>query len=99
MKINMLIKYITDGINHFIHFHKGVVNILLHIVGFAGIFYSIFKLDWKMFAVFLVIVEVGHFYNHITGIEDYDMGPKVLFWRVAIFLLLITTLYLVRNYL
>ena len=88
--------YLNASFNHFTKFHKGTVNIVLHIVGFLGIFYSIFKLDWKLFALALVVLETGHVYNHFTGIEKYDMRPKVLFWRAVIFLALVVGLYLIR---
>lgn len=29
--------FIRDAINHFLDFHKGTLNIILHIIGFAGI--------------------------------------------------------------
>lgn len=84
-------------IRHFLNFHKGIVNIVLHIIGFTGIFYSIYKLDWRIFAISLVALEFGHIYNHLVGIEKYDMRPKVFFWRLVIFSGLVAILYLVRN--
>ncbi len=43
----MLIK---KAVNHFIDFHKGTINIILHVIGFIGIFYSIYILNWILFA-------------------------------------------------
>ena len=90
-------KYITASINYFLNFHKGLVNIVLHVIGFLGIFYSIAVLDWKMFTLFLVIVEVGHFYNHLAGIERYDFRPQVVFWRLVIFIAVILTFFLISK--
>ena len=86
------------ALNHFFEFHRGIVNITLHIIGFAGIFYSLYKLDWLLFAVFLVIVEAGHIYNHIVGIKKYDLRPGVLFWRVLIFLAVVLSFYLLARF-
>lgn len=89
---------IKSAISHFLHFHKGVVNILLHIVGFAGLFYSIYKLDWFLFGIFLIVVEVGHIYNHLVGVERYDFRPRVLFWRVTIFVGVVLIFFLISRY-
>ncbi len=88
---------IKDAINHFIHFHKGVVNIILHTIGFIGLFYSIYTFDWILFSIFLVVIESGHVYNHFAGIEPYDLRPKVLFWRVAIFVVVIVAFFLISR--
>lgn len=90
---------IKGAINHFFHFHKGVVNIFMHVVGFAGLFYSVYKLDWILFGIFLVMLEFGHVYNHVTGIEPYDFRPKVLFWRVTIFVAVVLVFFFVSNFL
>ena len=84
---------IKKAINHFLDFHKGLVNIILHIIGFAGLFYSIYILNWILFAVFLLVVEIGHVYNHITGIKRYDFRLNVIFWRVVIFIAVVAAFY------
>ena len=89
---------IKQAINHFMNFHKGAVNIVLHIIGFAGIFYSIYKLNWAMFGIFLVILEAGHVYNHFIGVEPYDFRPKVFFWRIVIFIAVVMIFFLVTKY-
>ncbi len=86
----MLIK---KAINHFLDFHKGTVNIVLHVIGFAGLFYSIYKLSWILFAFFLIVLELGHIYNHIAGIKKYDLRLKVNFWRVIIFIFVVVAFY------
>ena len=84
---------IKKAVNHFIEFHKGSVNIVLHIIGFAGLFYSIYKLNWILFTVFLIVVEIGHIYNHIVGVKKYDFRLKVIFWRVLIFITVVAAFY------
>ena len=84
---------IKKAINHFIEFHKGSVNIALHIVGFAGLFYSIYKLNWLLFAVFLIVVEIGHVYNHIAGIKKYDLRLTITIWRILIFIVVVALFY------
>lgn len=87
--MNMFKKAIT----HFFEFHQGVVNVVGHIIGFLGIFYSIYTLDWILFAVFLVVLEFGHVYNHVAGIKKYDFRPHVAFWRVVLFVFAVVFFY------
>ena len=89
--------YLNASFKHFTKFHKGTVNIVLHVVGFLGIFYSIFRLNCELFALSLIVLELGHVYNHVVGIEKYDTRPKVLLWRAVIFLALVVGLYLIRT--
>src|SRR3989344_2825633 len=93
-----LIKLVKNAVDYFTAFHKGSVNIFLHILGFIGLFYSIYKLNWILFGIFLV-VEIGHVYNHIVGIDKYDFRPKVLFWRITIFLMVVGAFFLASRYL
>lgn len=90
-------KMIKNAINHFLNFHKGAVNIILHIIGFAGLFYSIYKVNWILFGIFLIILEFGHVYNHIVGIEKYDFRPKIIFWRVTIFIVVVILFFLISH--
>jgi len=84
---------IKKAINHFMEFHKGSVNILLHTVGFAGLFYSVYNLNWLLFAGFLIVVEIGHVYNHIAGIKKYDFRLTVTIWRLLIFIAVVALFY------
>ena len=89
---------IKNALNFFDEFHRGAVNRVAHVVGFVGLFYSVYKLDWKLFALFLIILEGGHVYNHLAGIKPYDFRPKVTFWRVSIFLGVVGAFYLFCGY-
>ena len=85
------------GLKHFLDFHKGYVNIVLHIIGFAGLFYSIYKVNWILFLFFVIILESGHIYNHISGIKRYDMRLHVIFTRAIVFLILVLVLYFISK--
>jgi hypothetical protein len=87
-----LLKKATD---HFLDFHKGSVNIILHVIGFAGVFCSVFYLSWKLFALSLIVLESGHVYNHLIGIKPYDVRLKVFAWRILFFVLLIFIFYVI----
>ncbi len=90
---------IKKALDFFDDFHQGAVNRIAHVIGFVGLFYSVYKLDWKLFALSLVIVEGGHVYNHFAGIKPYDFRPKVTFWRMCIFLAVVAGFYLFSEYL
>lgn len=90
-----MIKIIKKATGHFLEFHQGTLNIICHIVGFAGLFYSIYKLNWLWFAVSLVLLEAGHIYNHFAGIRAYDLRPKVTFWRIFLFVVLVGFFYMI----
>jgi hypothetical protein len=84
---------IQKAINHFVEFHKGWINILLHILGFVGIFYSVYRLSWLMFAVSFVVLESGHWYNHFVGKQKYESNLKVNAWRLVIFVTTVIAMY------
>ena len=90
-----MIKVIKEATGHFLEFHKGALNIVCHIIGIAGLFYSIYKLNWFLFAVSLLLLEAGHIYNHFAGIKAYDLRPKVFFWRIFLFLVLVGLFYMI----
>ncbi len=85
---------IKNALKFFLNFHKGKVNIFMHVIGFLGLFYSIYKLNWLLFAIFFIVIESGHAYNHFVKIEPYDLRPKVIFWRVFIFIAFVVGFYL-----
>ena len=90
---------IKNAIKFFINFHKGFVNILLHIIGFLIIFYSIYKFNWLLFTLGLVILEFGHFYNHLAKIEPYDFRPKIIIYRIAVFIVIVLIFFFISKYL
>ena len=90
-----MIKVIKKATDHFLEFHKGIVNIACHIIGFAVLFYSLYKLNWFLFAISLLLLETGHVYNHFAGIKAYDLSPKVNAWRIILFLLLVGSFFLI----
>jgi hypothetical protein len=86
---------IKSAVSHFLEFHKGGVNIAAHVIGFAGIFYSIYMMEWLLFALFLIVLEFGHLYNHSVGIKQYDFRPKVIFGRATLFIVVVLLLFLI----
>ena len=90
-----MIKAIKKATDHFLEFHKGTLNIVCHIIGFVFLFYSLYKLNWLLFAVSLLLLEAGHIYNHFAQIKEYDLRPKVNAWRIFLFLVLVGFFYLI----
>lgn len=76
---------LRQAVRHFQEFHTGRVNVITHVIGFAGIFYSLYTLQWILFALFFIVLEFGHIYNHFMGIKPYDFRIQVFVWRVFIF--------------
>ena len=91
-------KTISSALNFFLKFHQGTVNRALHIVGFSGIIYAVAKLDWKIFLVSLVVVELGHIYNNFKNVEKYDFRFKTIFWRIFFFGIFCLLIYLASKY-
>ena len=77
----------SPALSHFLLFHKGLVNVLLHLFGFIGIGLSLVHSNWMGFAMAALVLEAGHLYNHFRGIKRYDLRPKVLLLRLLFFLL------------
>jgi len=47
-------------------FHSGILNRLLHIIGFSLFLYGILKRDWMLaLVVSPLVMESGHLYNHL----------------------------------
>lgn len=89
---------VAKAIHHFIGFHKGVVNIMVHVIGFLGLFYGIYSLNWVLFAASMLVLESGHVYNHFAGVKPYDFRPKVIAWRVIIFIAVVLLAYVISRY-
>jgi hypothetical protein len=86
-------KAVADNINFFLRLHKGRLNIFLHLLGFAGVIFSLWRLDWGGFAASFLVLEFGHLYNHVRDIEVYDFRPRVLALRLFFFLLFTFAVY------
>ncbi len=84
---------LKKAVSHFFNFHKGAVNIALHVVGFLLLIYSLVVSNRLLFGTSLIVIELGHVYNHYMGIEAYDTRPKIIFWRVSIFCALVVLFY------
>ncbi len=59
-------KFISDSKFFFTDFHKGAVNIVLHVISFAVMFYGLAVKDvWLTILGLAVIDELGHIYNYL----------------------------------
>ena len=85
--------FIKDATRHFLDFHRGGVNIFLHIIGFTGIFYSTYRKDWILFALSFLVLEAGHIYNHFKGIKKYDFRVHTILWRLIVFIIVVIAFY------
>ncbi len=91
----MSLQVIKKAVTHFIDFHQGGVNIATHAIGFCLLFYSIYVLDWRLFALSILVLESGHVYNHLIGLRPYNFKLSILLWRGFLFMILVATFYLV----
>ena len=58
-------KFIKDSEFFFTDFHKGMVNIILHVISFSVMFYGLAVKDTLLVILGLgVINELGHIYNY-----------------------------------
>ena len=53
-------------------FHSGVLNQLLHLIGFILLFYGIFKLNLVIAILGFTVQEIGHIYNHFFVFKGKD---------------------------
>jgi len=59
-------KFIEDSKFFFTDFHKGTVNIFLHIISFAVMFYGLVIKDTLLVILGLAVIdELGHIYNYL----------------------------------
>ena len=60
-------KFIKDSKFFFTDFHRGAVNIILHIISFSVMFYGLATKDTLLFILGIgVINEFGHIYNYLV---------------------------------
>jgi hypothetical protein len=90
---------IKPAVKHFKTFHKGWINIIAHIIGFGLTIYSVIRADWLLFAISIIILESGHFYNHFAGIKKYDFRPRIIIWRIIVFAIVVILFYILAKYL
>ena len=88
-------KFIEDSKFFFTDFHKGTVNIILHIVSFTTLFYGLAIKDVPLVVLGIAVIdELGHIYNYLVlfkGNPKYGirMVPyQILYASIALMILL-----------
>jgi len=73
-------KFIEDSKFFFTDFHKGTVNIILHLISFTVMFYGLaVKNTLLVFIGLCVIDEFGHIYNYFIRFKrDRRYGPRMI---------------------
>ncbi len=67
-------KFIEVSKFFFTDFHKGTVNIILHIISFAVMFYGLAIKDMLLVILGIAVIdELGHIYNYLIV---YKRDPK-----------------------
>lgn len=88
---------LKNEIRDLIDWHVGTVNIAMHIAGSAGLYRSVRRKDWRLFAASVLTLELGHVYNYVTGLRPYDVRPRILAGRAAAFTGLVAGMYLISR--
>lgn len=71
----------------FLKFHKGVLNILIHVIGILLAIYGVWISSWPLIVVAPIVMEFGHLYNHLRKIEPYPISVLPLqFMTYVVFL-------------
>ncbi len=67
-------KFIEDSKFFFTDFHKGMVNIILHVISFSVMFYGLAVKDTLLVILGVAVIdELGHIYNYLIL---YKRNPK-----------------------
>jgi len=75
---------VQDYFKEFIKCHDGMVNRLLHIIGFIIIYFGIIKINIWWFIVGTIIQEIGHVYQYLKTKKIiyhplYCFKPQLIF--------------------
>jgi len=77
-------KFIEDSKFFFTDFHKGTVNIILHVISFAVMFYGLAVRDTFLVILGLAVIdEFGHLYNYfILFKRDPKYGIRMVPYQI-----------------
>lgn len=80
-----IVRYLT----FFIHdFHQGAVNLVFHFIGIAILIWGLARWNLLLMVMSFFIMEIGHLYNHLKGIERRGRNTILMQWfLIMIFLL------------
>ncbi len=78
-------KFIEDSKFFFTDFHKGTVNIFLHVISFSVMFYGLTIKDTFLVIVGLAVIdELGHLYNYfILFKRDPKYGIRMVPYQIV----------------
>ena len=77
-------KFIEDSKFFFTDFHKGTVNITLHVFSFAVMFYGLVAKDTLLVILGLAVIdEFGHLYNYFMLFKrDPKYGVRMVPYQI-----------------
>jgi len=77
-------KFIYDSKFFFTDFHKGTVNIILHLISFTVMFYGLVIRDTLFVILGLAIInELGHIYNYLILFKrDQKYGIRMIPYQI-----------------
>jgi len=93
-------KFIEDSKFFFTDFHKGTVNIILHIISFAVMFYGLVVKDTLLVILGLAVIdELGHIYNYLFLFKrDPKYGVRMVPYQIFYALIGILILMKIFNW-
>jgi len=93
-------RFIQDTKFFFTDFHKGTVNIVLHVISFAVMFYGLAVTDTLLVILGLAVIdELGHLYNYfILFKRDPKYGVRMVPYQILYAAIGIVILLKVFNY-
>ena len=73
-------KFVEDSKFFFTDFHKGTVNIILHIISFTVMFYGLVIKDIVLVIIGVAVIdELGHIYNYVIRFKrDPKYGVRMI---------------------
>ena len=73
-------KFIETSKFFFTDFHRGTINIILHVISFAVLFYGLAVKDTLLVILGLAVIdELGHIYNYyVLHKRDWRYGPRMI---------------------
>ena len=93
-------KFIEDSKFFFTDFHKGTVNIILHIISFTVMFYGLAIKDTFLVILGLAVIdELGHVYNYLIRFKrDPKYGVRMIPYQIFYALIGIVILLKIFNW-
>jgi|SRR3989344_5217420 len=93
-------KFIEDSKFFFTDFHRGTINIILHIISFTVMFYGLAVKNTFLVIIGLVVIdEFGHLYNYFVRFKrDLKYGIRMVPYQIFYALIGIIILLKIFNW-